>query len=171
MPALITPIQAILDEQHELFTIPEEKQEVSHSSDVIAVYVDGSCMFNGTKDSKAAYGVWFGEDDPRNVSKSVPSSSRQTNNVAELYAIMEAITITRYYTSPVLIKSDSQYAVNCVTSWYAGFVGRKWKNVQNQFLIKWIREALTSCPHIVLTWIPRGSEPGHVKADAISRMH
>ena len=53
----------------------------------IRVFTDGSCSNNGRKNAKAGFGVYFGENDPRNVSKRVPGELRQTNNVGEILEI------------------------------------------------------------------------------------
>ena len=40
-------------------------------NNVMKVYTDGSCINNGKKGSKGGIGVYFGENDERNVSKSL----------------------------------------------------------------------------------------------------
>ena len=59
----------------------------------IVVYTDGACVNNGKPDARAGYGVYFGEGDKRNVSESYKGP--QTNNVAELLAIIRALTILK----------------------------------------------------------------------------
>ena len=44
----------------------------------IIVYTDGACIHNGKPNAKAGMGVYFGKDDPRNLSKRV--DGKQTNN-------------------------------------------------------------------------------------------
>ena len=60
---------------------------------VINVYTDGACQNNGKPDARAGFGIWFGEDDERNTSESF--TGQQTNNRAELLAIVKALTILR----------------------------------------------------------------------------
>ena len=55
---------------------------------MIFVYTDGSCSNNGKKDAAAGIGVYFGPDDPRNVSRRV--DGKQSNNTAELGALLVA---------------------------------------------------------------------------------
>ena len=56
------------------------------------VYTDGACSNNGNrKVSKAGYGIYFGENDSRNVSKRL--YGHQTNNTAELRAIIHAFDL------------------------------------------------------------------------------
>ena len=77
----------------------------------IYVYTDGACSNNGKPNAKAGLGVFFGEGDSRNLSKRV--EGRQTNNVAELSAIIEVYRILEKDIEAgmnVLICSDSK---NC----------------------------------------------------------
>ena len=55
----------------------------------IFVYTDGACIHNGKPKAKAGMGVFFGYNDPRNISKKV--EGKQTNNTAELGAVFEAL--------------------------------------------------------------------------------
>lgn len=49
----------------------------------IIVYTDGACEGNGQSGSEAGVGVYFGNNDPRNVSEPL-AGDRQTNQRAEL---------------------------------------------------------------------------------------
>ena len=60
---------------------------------MICIYTDGSCINNGKKNAKAGIGVYFGKDDKRNISKRI--KGKQTNNIAELKAILKAIKILK----------------------------------------------------------------------------
>ena len=85
----------------------------------IRVFTDGSCSNNGRKNAKAGFGVYFGENDPRNVSKRVPSESRQTNNVGEIMALIEVFSILKDELSfkiPIEIYSDSKIAIGWCTT-------------------------------------------------------
>lgn len=82
------------------------------------VYTDGACSKNGYKNAKAGYGIYFGEKDPRNVSKKIVG--KQTNNVAELTAVIEAYYIIKEDASngiKICIVTDSDYVLKCVGSY------------------------------------------------------
>lgn len=82
------------------------------------VYTDGSCINNGKKNAKAGIGIYFGENDPRNVSR--PVEGKQTNNVAELTAILVAMDILKNEIDEgrrIVIYTDSEYAIKCFTSY------------------------------------------------------
>ena len=59
----------------------------------INVYTDGACSRNGRPDAKAGIGIFFKEDDSRNYCGRI--EGKQTNNRAELIAILTAIKILK----------------------------------------------------------------------------
>ena len=80
---------------------------------MICIYTDGSCINNGKKNAKAGIGVYFGENDKRNVSKRI--KGKQTNNTAELKAILKAIKIIKkednFKDLDITIYTDSKYSI------------------------------------------------------------
>ena len=81
------------------------------------VYTDGACVNNGKPDARAGYGVYFGKGDERNVSERYKGP--QTNNVAEILAIIRALTILKEEIEggrKVKIYSDSKYAIRCCSN-------------------------------------------------------
>lgn len=67
---------------------PGRKKKASSSAssslvDPIVVYTDGACEGNGQIGSEAGVGVYFGDNDPRNVSEPL-EGEKQTNQRAEL---------------------------------------------------------------------------------------
>lgn len=62
------------------------------SDAITQVWTDGACSKNGSIDSSAGIGVWFGTGDPRNVS--APIEGYCTAYRAELEAVIRAMTIT-----------------------------------------------------------------------------
>jgi len=81
----------------------DDYMKVEHCmKDIVETYVycDGSCIHNGLPNAKAGIGVYFGDNDPRNVSESI---SGNTNNIAELTAM---IRVYDYVKGDVTIVSD-----------------------------------------------------------------
>jgi ribonuclease HI len=115
------------------------------------VFTDGSCIGNGRKGAKAGYAVWFPEHREWSVAKRVPDEHSQTNQRAELSAIHEAVSILDqkgYYDDEIVIYTDSDYSINCLTKWIPGWVSRNWKtaegkDVLHQDLIRGISDTLT----------------------------
>lgn len=91
-----------------------------HEGDTIyEVYTDGACSRNGQPDARGGVGIYFGANNPANMSKRL-GVSPQTNQRAELVAIKQALlTIQRFQDDEYYeIFSDSSYAINCITKWY-----------------------------------------------------
>lgn len=109
------------------------------------VYCDGACKGNGQVGSIAGIGVWWGHDDPRNLSERCPGD--QTNNRAELIAIVRILETTPPLKRKLLIKTDSQYSIQCVTTWIFkwmtnGFRTAGGQPVKNCALIKYLSALL-----------------------------
>jgi len=104
------------------------------------VYTDGSCTNNGRANAKAGIGVYFGHNDPRNISK--PIHGKQTNNTAELSAIIaayDAIEADLIKGKKITIVSDSEYAIRCATSYGKRCSQEGWtKQIPNMELVKQI---------------------------------
>jgi ribonuclease HI len=106
----------------------------------INVYTDGACSNNGQRGAKAGLGVYFGENDPRNCSERI--EGKQTNNTAELKAIIKAAEILYREILAgftVNIYSDSSYAIRCCTTYGEKMEKRDWikkKPIPNQELVK-----------------------------------
>ena len=99
----------------------------------INVYTDGACVDNGKPYARAGYGVYFGKNDIRNVSESY--KGLQTNNVAELLAIIKAMTILKENIingEVVNIYSDSRYAIRCCTTYGKKCHKNNWINPNNK---------------------------------------
>lgn len=94
------------------------------------VFTDGACSHNGYPDAKAGYAVWFPDAKDLSESARVPANEAQTNQRAELSAIYRAVMILDskgYHDSDVVIYTDSEYSINCLTKWISGWVSRGWK--------------------------------------------
>jgi len=104
------------------------------------VYTDGACSNNGQKGAKAGLGVYFGENDPRNCCERI--EGKQTNNTAELKAIIKAAEILYREILAgftVNIYSDSSYAIRCCTTYGEKMEKKNWikkKPIPNQQLVK-----------------------------------
>jgi len=119
--------------------------EVGHKDDIVVdyyVYTDGACSNNGKEGASAGIGVYFGEGDPRNISRRV--EGKQTNNVAELMAIIAAFEVIKddlIGGKSVAIVSDSEYAIRCCGSYGARLAGEGWRSViPNKELVRKVWE-------------------------------
>ncbi|KAJ1025762.1 hypothetical protein NDA18_004097 [Ustilago nuda] len=81
----------------------------------IIVYVGGSAINNSYANARAGYGVWFQNPDLRYLNQQCRlSGDIQSNNRAELTAIITALEIAPEDGRKLIICSDSQYAMNTV---------------------------------------------------------
>ena len=110
------------------------------------VYTDGACSNNGTKEAIAGIGIFFGINDKRNVSKRI--IGKQTNNTAELCAIIETYKIIKndvILGKKITIVSDSEYSIKCATNYGEKCSKNNYKNkngfdIPNKELVKCIYE-------------------------------
>lgn len=121
-------------------TIPEPH-------DAFVIYTDGACKNNGSViqgSVKAGYGIHFSE---RNTPK-IPDVSERlvnetlTNNIAELVAIKVALQRCIEYgvTDNIVLYTDSDYALKCITLWYPQWVAKN--TLDNKKNIEIIRDIM-----------------------------
>jgi ribonuclease HI len=114
------------------------------------VYTDGACSNNGKPNAQAGIGIYFGDDDPCNVSQKIDGN--QTNNAAELSAIIETYSIIEDDIAngkKVAIVTDSEYAIKCVSSYGEKCCGEGWsKDIPNKELVKLAYEMYKDKPNI-----------------------
>ena len=98
-------------------------------NDTIRVYTDGACSRNGSDKAIAGMGIFFSESDPRNFSARI--TGKQTNNTAELSAILQVTNILKKEINEkrtIEIYTDSEYALKCCTSYGKKLKSKNWKN-------------------------------------------
>ena len=114
----------------------------------IIIFTDGAVPNNQNKGNrKGGVGVFFGQNDPRNISFSIKETSKMkvTNQVCELLACIKAletvISTTIIINNLIELKTDSMYIVNTINNWAKKWVKNNWKKadnkpIQNEELIK-----------------------------------
>ena len=114
------------------------------------VYTDGACSNNGKYNARSAIGIFFGIDDNRNISKKI--EGKQTNNTAELIAIIETYYIIvndALNGKKITIVTDSEYAIKCVSSYGLKCYNKGWHDdIPNKELVKTIYELYKDKPNI-----------------------
>jgi ribonuclease HI len=107
---------------------------IEQKSDII-VYTDGSAINNGKRNCYGGIGIFFGNNDIRNVSEKLPDG-KASNNVAELTACLRAIEIITnddYDNGKIIICTDSEYMINCITVWSNSWQKNNWqRNVKGK---------------------------------------
>jgi ribonuclease HI len=114
----------------------------------IVIFTDGAVPNNQSKmKNKGGVGVFFGDNDPRNISLTLEATAtiKVTNQVCETLACIKAIetlvSTQRIKNRNIIIKTDSMYLVNSMTTWAKNWEKNNWvkadgKPVQNLELIK-----------------------------------
>lgn len=112
------------------------------------VYIDGSCRGNGGPDSIGGIGVAIYLDEKLVGSLSLRMFRPATNNEAEYYGLLRALTLVPR-TEEVHIYSDSKLVVNQVNG--------KWKAKEARLnkLKEKAQELLKQFNKVSLKWIPR----------------
>ena len=78
------------------------------------IFTDGACSRNGQANAKAGIGIFLSENHPRNVSERI--SGKQTNNTAELSAVIQVFTHYKEEIDrgdDIIIHTDSEYVLKC----------------------------------------------------------
>ena len=130
------------------------------------VYTDGACSNNGKSNAVAGIGIFFGINDPRNVSR--PVTGKQTNNVAELTAIIEVYPILKQDIlsgKEITILSDSQYAIRCCTT-YGEKCSHNWDaDIPNKDLVRHAYGLFCDLPNVKFIHVR-----AHAEADRLANL-
>ncbi|GMR35811.1 hypothetical protein PMAYCL1PPCAC_06006, partial [Pristionchus mayeri] len=119
-------------------------------ADAKVCYTDGACSKNGRANAKAGWGVWWGDGHENNDCGAV--DGEQTNNRAELMAVIKAISRARNRGLPkLIIRTDSQLLINSMDKWIVKWRNNGWKtadgkDVKNQDLLQLLDQQLEVYP-------------------------
>ncbi len=81
---------------------------------------------------------------------------RGTSNRAELWAMIVALELCRFYRKEATIYSDSKYVVNGYNSWMASWKKRKWRNTSGKTTKNsdlWDKIIKLKQKHIKVKWV------------------
>jgi len=121
-------------------------------SETTYIYTDGACINNGKKNAKAGIGIFFSHNDSRNTSERL--GGKQSNNCAELEAIIKAIKLAKpeiQSNHNIIIMTDSEYAIKCLTSYGRKLAAKNWETknpIPNFHKVKYAYELFNKYPNI-----------------------
>ncbi|VVC25356.1 Ribonuclease H-like domain,Ribonuclease H domain,Ribonuclease H1, eukaryote,Ribonuclease H1, N- [Cinara cedri] len=121
----------------------------------VIVYTDGACLSNGFAEAAGGLGVWFGPNNPLNLSEKL--SGLQTNNHAEIHCTIRAIERVKLTgIKRINIHTDSEYVINCVTKWVPIWEKNGWKTtarkpVKNIDILKLLQKKINSMDSV--SWV------------------
>ena len=146
----------------------------------ITVSTDGSALGNPNGPMGWA---WADHDIPSNDEHGhtgdcdAGGATNGTNQIGELCAVLEALR-AHPGSEPLIIETDSQYAINCSTKWVHGWKKNGWKNsqkkpVKNAELIRAIDDELSKRPGSVqFVWVKgHAGNAGNEKVDELARTY
>ena len=91
----------------------------------VIVYTDGSALRNPA--GPMGWAWWNMLTDERNHGGAIMG----TNNIGELSAVLDVLRFHRNVMN-LVIRSDSQYAINCSTTWVKGWVAKGWRKADKK---------------------------------------
>lgn len=112
----------------------------------VEVFTDGSTVNNGKKNASGGIGVFFYENEFKNLAERY-NSHNVTNQKCEILAIFKGLKIIKSKFGRhskkinVMVHTDSDYCIKCMTSYVNNWLRNNWKlknggNVKNRNLIE-----------------------------------
>lgn len=120
-------------------------RDSSDESDKIEIYTDGACLNNGKKNAVSSYAFTiFSNDAMIYKCSNKILEPKQTNQRAELYAIFHSLeylkmnreAILKNTNDLIILYSDSEYSIKCITEWSKNWNQNDWKEKKNTDIIK-----------------------------------
>lgn len=102
------------------------------TSNTIHIFTDGSCercKQEGDKGTGGWGAVMLFNDNKKEI---YGGQSKTTNNEMELMAIYQGLKAVKNWKYPVIVYSDSQYSINCVSVWAKAWERRGWRTATGQ---------------------------------------
>lgn len=107
--------------------------EEKPSYKTVTIYSDGACQPNP---GESGSGISVYHADVFETCYYGLYLKDSTNNIAELKALYAALQIANEYKikgiDNIVIKTDSRYSIDCLTTWIEGWIKRKWLNTKRQ---------------------------------------
>jgi|ETNmetMinimDraft_18_1059904.scaffolds.fasta_scaffold04298_2 ribonuclease HI len=102
------------------------------------IFTDGGCINNGKKNARGGVGVYFFKSKTKNysapqkpyVDTTNGKKGKPSNQRGELEAI--AYAIKNSTSNNIVIYTDSNYSINCITKWIKNWKKKGWKNSKGQ---------------------------------------
>lgn len=106
-----------------------QPQGVNLQEQAVTIYTDGTCFNNGKANVVSGSAIWISPNNPRNKAIRIPGPD-QSNQVGEISAIIAAASAIPG-SWPLKIISDSQYAINGLTTHLPQWEDQGWIGIQN----------------------------------------
>jgi ribonuclease HI len=123
-------------------TLPQSDED---NIQKVEIYTDGSCLENGKKNAKSsfAYAIYVNDVLYHQETK-VIQESKNTNQRAELYAILESFIYVKQQIPQIVLNpnnfftvySDSEYSIKCITEWCKNWDADDWAKKKNTDILR-----------------------------------
>jgi ribonuclease HI len=135
--------------------IEQNNSMLSEQIPTTHIFTDGACTNNGKRNANAAWGYIVVDNEGYRVlnrgSGPIPKSEPQTNQRAELQALLNGLNAARQYPGFIKIWSDSQYSINCASVWGKSWQRKGWTKqggvIQHLDLVKQLVSATEQMGH------------------------
>jgi ribonuclease HI len=109
----------------------------SVAKETIYVFSDGNVKNNGKTNAKGGYSIYFPDNEFNQFNKTRLVTTDPTNNKVELTGIKTIVktineNINIFNKKEVVVCTDSQYSIKCVTLWYKSWLKNNWKNAKGE---------------------------------------
>ena len=140
------------------------------------MYTDGGCRNNQSSNKENVVGGWGVYLKYKGKEKELYGGKRgnTTNNEMELTALLMAFQSVKNFNIPTVVYVDSEYTMNCITKWAAGWEKKGWrtasnKPVANRFLVEEIYKLYKKFSNIEFVWV-KGHDvnPGNIRVDQLA---
>jgi ribonuclease HI len=118
------------------------------------IFTDGACTNNGKRNANAAWGFIVVDNHHKVLERGsgpIPKSEPQTNQRAELQALLNGLKTAKQYPGFIKIWSDSQYSINCASVWGKSWQRKGWTKqggvIQHLDLVKQLVSATEQMGH------------------------
>ena len=160
------PILPLPTEQN--IVAPSISDTLNYGISTTHIFTDGACTNNGKRNANAAWGFIVVDNVGYKVldrgSGPIPKSEPQTNQRAELQALLNGLNAAKQYPGFIKIWSDSQYSINCASVWGPSWRKKGWTKqggvIQHLDLVKQLVNATEQMGHrLEYKWL-RGHKGG-----------
>jgi len=125
------------------------------NDNITHIFTDGACTNNGRRNANAAWGFIIVAGKGYQVldksSGAIPKSQQQTNQRAELTALLMGLEASMKYPGQIKIWSDSQYSINCASVWGPSWRKKGWTKqggpIQHLDLVKQLVDMTNQMTH------------------------
>jgi ribonuclease HI/exonuclease III len=163
----------IFVDPHKITNTPASRQNGARGSEIenelTIIYTDGACKNNGKANAQCGAGIWYNEGNDQNKALKIPGNE-QSNQIGEIAAIIKALENAPNFI-PILIKSDSKYAIEGLTIHLEKWEDQGWIGIKNS---KWFKRAAyllrTRSASTSFQWVKgHNGDIGNEKSDELAK--